>query len=346
MIREEKWPKVAIIVLNWNGWPDTLECLESLYQITYQNFEVIVVDNGSRDESVNKIRDYCEGKLRIKSDFFKYDHINKPIKIIEYSKSDAERRDIPEASNRKLILIKNEKNYGFAEGNNIGFEIALKRGAKYLLALNNDTVVSRDFLNILISAMENNDKIGIAGPTCYYYAEPSTIWSAGIKINWWTGSINHAISKEIIKVDSVSGCAMIIKNKVINNISSFDKRFPFGQEDYEFCTRAIRNDFKVIYVPNSKVWHKISRSRKYLMNDMSERKALLGNTGDLKLKDKLLLFKICSPTKIHFISEIIFFFGTLIISLPMKGFKYYKKYGFKSSLLKTKSTIAELIKLF
>ncbi len=131
-------PKVSIIILNWNGWEDTLECLESLYQITYPNseaisvnalrvsgkgcYDVIVVDNGSEDESVEKIREYCKGKIKVESKFFEYSCENKPIKIIEYRREEAEAEggkekeidDLP--SNRKLILIKNEKNYGFAEG--------------------------------------------------------------------------------------------------------------------------------------------------------------------------------------------------------------------------------------
>ena len=115
-------PKVSIIILNWNGWKDTIECLESLYQISYPNYDVLVVDNGSEDESIEKIKEYAEGKAKVESKFFEYNPENKPIKIIEYTREDAEAgggkekeiMDLP--SNRKLIIIKNEKNYGFAGG--------------------------------------------------------------------------------------------------------------------------------------------------------------------------------------------------------------------------------------
>jgi len=119
-------PKVSIIILNWNGWKDTIECLESLYQITYPNYDVILVDNGSEDESIEKIKEYCEGKIMVESKFFKYDPSNKPIKIIEYTREEAEGGGGKEKkitnlpSDKKMILIKNEKNYGFAEGNNVG----------------------------------------------------------------------------------------------------------------------------------------------------------------------------------------------------------------------------------
>ena len=77
------FPRVSIIILNWNGWRDTIECLESLYRITYPNYDVIVVDNGSRDDSVQKIKEYCEGKIEVNSKFFKYDPSNKPTKVFE-----------------------------------------------------------------------------------------------------------------------------------------------------------------------------------------------------------------------------------------------------------------------
>lgn len=119
-------PRVSIIILNWNGWKDTIECLESLYQITYQNYDVIVVDNGSEDESLEMIREYCQGKIKVESKFFEYSGENKPIKIVEYAREEAESGGGKEKeieglpSNRKLVIIKNEKNYGFAGDNNIG----------------------------------------------------------------------------------------------------------------------------------------------------------------------------------------------------------------------------------
>lgn len=348
---EVKLPKVAIVVLNWNGWQDTIECLESLYQITYPNYNIIVVDNGSADESIEKIREYCRGSLVPNSKYIKYDPDNKPINVIEYTREDAEDSGITErcigdiSSNRTLVLIKNEKNYGFAKGNNIGFNFAINKGAKYIMTLNNDTVVARDFLDILVNLLEGDSGIGIAGPKCYYYDHPDTVQGGGCKINWWTGRINAIKSDKIIDVDSVSGCAMIIRGKLMKAISLFDTRFPFGNEDYEFCTRAIRNHYKVVYVPSSNVLHKQFKSRKELMKNESERKALLGNTGDLRLKDTFRLFKICAPTKINYLSMIIFYSISFIFLFPRDVYKYYKNFGFESSLLKAKSIIRELLYL-
>jgi GT2 family glycosyltransferase len=117
-------PRVSIIILNWNGWRDTIECLESLYRIDYPNYDVIVVDNSSTDDSIEKIKEYCEGKIAVDSKFFKYDPRNKPIEVVECGKD--EKPDIPKAQRDRLFLIKNDKNYGFAKGNNIGIQYALK----------------------------------------------------------------------------------------------------------------------------------------------------------------------------------------------------------------------------
>ena len=109
------YPRVAIIILDWNGWKDTIECLESLYRITYPNYSVILVDNGSEDDSLQQIRDYSAGEIKVESSFFDYNLKNKPIKIIEYSQEELETynytideiESIP--SNQKLIIIKNKK---------------------------------------------------------------------------------------------------------------------------------------------------------------------------------------------------------------------------------------------
>ncbi len=164
-------PRISILVLNWNGWRDTIECLESLYQISYPLFDVIILDNGSRDNSLESLRCYSAGDLPVSSKFFEYMSENKPIQILEYTNSEAEVgggreneiADLP--SNEKLVLIKNDKNYGFAEGNNIGIRYALKvLDPEYILLLNNDTIVDKDFLSELVSVARADDTIGFVGP--------------------------------------------------------------------------------------------------------------------------------------------------------------------------------------
>lgn len=263
MVSEEKWPKVAIIVLNWNGWKDTIECLESLYQITYPNYEVIVVDNGSQDDSILQIRRYCEGTIRVESNFFNYRIENKPIKTIEYTKNEADNAVL--YFNNRLIIIKNEKNYGFAEGNNIAIRFALKTlHPDYILLLNNDIVVETRFLEALVRVGESNDKIGIVGPKVCQYMNPHKIQSAGAKLRWNTGrqdvlranEIDNDQSNDLNHVDYVAGCAFLAKVELIKRIRCFKSEYFAYWEETDFCIRACKAEYQIICTPRSKIWHK------------------------------------------------------------------------------------------
>ena len=138
------YPRVSVVILNLNGLEHTLECLESLKKITYPNYDVIVVDNASNGDDVKILR---------------------------------------EKSGDYVHIIENDKNYGFAEGSNIGMRYALRTFCPaYLLLLNNDTVVAPDFLDELVKVAESSDEIGIVGPKIYYYdfeGHKYVIWFAG-----------------------------------------------------------------------------------------------------------------------------------------------------------------------
>lgn len=272
------FPKVSIIILNWNGWKDTIECLESLYQINYQNYDVIVVDNASKDESLEKIKEYVRGEIKVESKFFTYSPENKPIRVIEYTNENLEFEDgVPEEyltlpSNRKLVLIRNDINYGFAEGNNIGVRYALKLlNSDYVLFLNNDTIVDKQFVNEMVETAEKDEKIGIVGSKIYYYNTKKgkdIIWFAGGNVNKWSGNTFHEgknkvdsdIYNYIKECDYITGCSLLIKRKVLDQLVGFDKTYFAYYEDADLSTRAKKNGWKNIYVPASKVWHKVSRS--------------------------------------------------------------------------------------
>ena len=254
-------PKVSIIILNWNGWKDTIECLESVYQITYPNYDVIVVDNSSENESIKKIKEYAEGKIKVESKFFEYNSSNKPIKIIEYTREESEagggrEREIADLpANRKIILIKNEENYGFAEGNNIGMRYALKAlNPDYVLLLNNDTVVNKEFLGELANIGERDERIGILGPKINSYYEPDVVMSAGfIYLIHERDNGQYDNSKE---VSGVIGCALFIKKNVIEKVGMLDPVFFVYHEERDFEHRARNAGVKIYYVHTSKIWHK------------------------------------------------------------------------------------------
>ena len=220
-------PLISIIILNWNGWKDTVECLESLFQITYSNYSVILIDNGSVDDSLEKIHNYCNGILRVESSFFKNNPNNKPIKIFEFSRRESEINDwkkndfenIP--SDRKLILIKNEKNYGFAEGNNIGIRFSLSNlKPDYIMLLNNDTVVDNFFLQYLTEKMANNESM----------------------------------------VDWAEGSCILVKRNMIDMIGLLDRKYFAYWEELDWCLQGKKQGWQTWYVPKAKIWHKIARS--------------------------------------------------------------------------------------
>ena len=271
-------PRVSIILLNWKGWKDTIECLESLYRIEYPAYEVIVVDNDSQDDSVQKIKDYCEGKLAIESAFFKYDKENKPIEYIEYSEKeipDLESSSYDPFSGKRLMLIKNAKNHGFAEGNNVGIRYALRVSKpEYILLLNNDTVVDACFLSELVKTAEEKDA-GCVGPKTYYYNycdRTDVISFAGGKLDMWKGNSPHVGAREtdlgqydiMREVDYVEGSCMLIKRKTLNDVGLLYSDYFLYWEEADWCVRAHKKGYKLIYAPKSKIWHKVSGSNKRL----------------------------------------------------------------------------------
>lgn len=266
------FPQVSIVILNWNGWIDTLECLESLYQIVYPNYNIILVDNGSKDQSIEKIRKYAQGDIEVESDFFDYNHDNKPLKVLEFTKeeSEANSEEINDLNiKHQLILIKNIKNEGFTEGNNIGIRFILKNlNSKYILLLNNDTVVDKSFLTELIDTAGKNTSIGICGPKTYYYDDPDKIQSNGGKINMWFGrSYNIDANKTDLpgkespqEVDFVMGSALLFKTEVALKIGLLYAPYFAYWEETDWCIRAKKEGYKVMSVPASKIWHKSSVS--------------------------------------------------------------------------------------
>jgi GT2 family glycosyltransferase len=274
------YPKVSIIILNWNGWNDTIECLESLYEINYPNYNVIVVDNASEDKSIEKIKDYCKGKMNISSKFFKYNSNNKPVEIFEISENGAKKSKFLEINeyeklnpNRRIILIKNKDNYGFAGGNNVGIEFALGvLNPDYVLLLNNDTVVDEDFLIEMVKVGESDKKIGIVGSKIYYYdynGRNDVIWGlGGGGVNLKTGGtwhyemnkIDNEKHEDAIECGYITGCSMLIKGDILKILKGFDEDYFCYYEDADLSIRCKKLGYKLICATKSILWHKVSVS--------------------------------------------------------------------------------------
>lgn len=222
-------PSISIIVLNWNGRDDTLACLESVERISYPNFQVIVVDNGSADNSVAAIR----------------------------------------AAFPEFELIETGANLGFAGGNNVGIKRALELGTDYVLLLNNDTEVDPGMLDAFVAAAKRFPGAGVFSGKIYYHAEPGRIWYAGSQ---WNAKAAHfeQIGKgklddgttysAVCETDTAIGCAFFMPAERLREIGLLDEDFFLCLEETDWCYRAKEAGYPSIFVPDAKLWHKVSVS--------------------------------------------------------------------------------------
>ena len=280
----ENTPKVTILLLNYNGWGDAIECLESVYKITYPNWELILVDNGSVDGSVSKIKEWAAGEILVESKFFEYDVEGKPIKYIEELFYDEEEARVKASKkekewdallpHQKLSILRIEKNRGVTGGENIGIEYILReRKTDYILILNNDIAVDKELLSELVKVAESDPEIGVVGPKIYYYdynGRKDIINFAGGKINFWKGVGYHIGANEIDKgqhdeireVDYVEGSCFLIKKEVIEKVGMLDHEYFAYWEEADWCIRIKKGGYKGCYVPRAKIWHKVSSTTK------------------------------------------------------------------------------------
>ncbi len=236
-------PSVYIVVLNWNGLALTRECLRSLGRVTYPATHVVVVDNGSTDGSPEALAMAFPG----------------------------------------VTLLRNERNLGFAGGNNVGIAYAREHGADYVLLLNNDTVVAEGFLEPLLAVAESDSQVGMVCPVIYFQTLPGEIWAAGVDINLrrWRRLIPRGNRRnvstmlfalrghherddgrfaEVQPVDGATGCACMIKRQALAEVGLLDESFYLIHEDSDWSTRLGRAGYRIMLVPQSLVWHRVGAS--------------------------------------------------------------------------------------
>ncbi|MBU3133162.1 glycosyltransferase family 2 protein [Clostridium gasigenes] len=228
---KNKQKKVSIILLNYNTTDDIIDCLSDLCQIHYTNYQVIIVDNNSREEEVKRLSDHI---------------------------SDIER----------CILIESKINGGFAKGNNIGIEYAIKNNTDYLLLLNGDTKVEKNFLVELVNQIDNDEEnVAIAIGKILYYSDKNKIWYAGGEIDWskyigrhyGEGQIDSGQYDETKEISFATGCLMLINTKL--NIDLFlPEDYFMYYEDVDYCASVLESGYKIIYAPKSVIYHKVGSS--------------------------------------------------------------------------------------
>ncbi len=219
---------VAIILVNYNGSSDTIDCIKSLSSMREVEYEIIVVDNCSTDDSIDKLKQSQK----------------------EYS----------------FTLLQAEQNNGFSYGNNIGIKYA--KNADFYLLINNDTVVTTDFLKKLIAEFHKNPKCGVTTPKILYYSQPNKIWYAGGSFDQRTARSEHnhynqnnnINEKSSQKVTFASGCCLCVSRNTIEKVGLLNEDFFLYEEDAEFCYRITEAGLEIVYIPDSVIFHKVSAS--------------------------------------------------------------------------------------
>jgi len=219
-------PRVAIIIVVWNGLADTLECLESLQADRHPEKEIVLVDNGSSDGTVAAVR-----------------------------------RAFP-----TVTILETGANLGFTGGNNVGIRHALAQGADYIYLLNNDTTVEPDALAALVAAAAAEPRAGLLAPIIYEYYPPRKIWFAGSKMDLPRGAAWHDNSRvpeptePPYEVPWATGCAMLLPATLMRQLEGFDDRYYLSWEDVDLCVRVRKAGRSIVAVPGARIYHKGGRS--------------------------------------------------------------------------------------
>lgn len=222
-------PLVSVIIVNWNGKEVLKDCLESLQSLKYPEWELILVDNGSTDGSDQLVNQF---KLKAK----------------------------------RVEIITNNSNVGFAKANNQGFE---KSKGKYILFLNNDTKVTPEFLDLMVKKMETEKEIGAMQPKIHILDNPKYLDNAGTFLTS-TGFLEHwgymqKDSKEFDQekiIFSAKGACLLTRREIIQKIGLFDDIFGSYFEESDFCWRVWLSGWKVLYYPKAKIYHKVGFTSK------------------------------------------------------------------------------------
>ena len=218
-----------IVIVNWNLREDTLACVNSLIEAGAKPDHIVVVDNASTDGSVEALK---------------------------------------QTFNSELTIIESNQNLGFAAGSNLGAKFAIDQGAVWVLFLNNDTVVASNLLVELEAITQNYTNFSIIAPIIYYYDQPDIIWHLGDRlvpgtfttINRFRGKKDPGNLPNVVPVDFVTGCGMMVRKDVFDRIGFFDSSFFMYAEEIDYCWRARQAGFRLACATQAKIWHRISTS--------------------------------------------------------------------------------------
>jgi len=269
-------PQVCVLLLNWRGWQDTIECLESVFRSSYRNYQVIVCDNHSSDGSWEQLQAWASGRLAFAmagdSDSDTAPLLPKPVPHVTYDRQTAEAGGDQEADAARLILVQTGSNLGFSGGNNVALRYALARNDfSYVWLLNNDTLVTGAALAALVTRLEEQPDTGLCGSTLLYYHAPETVQvRGGVAYNRWFATMKPLGEGESIdlpfdrnRIERVmsypSGASMLVTRDFLRSVGLLNEGYFLYYEELDWVTRA-KGRFRLAYSPDSIIYHKHGRS--------------------------------------------------------------------------------------
>jgi len=273
--------KVAIVLVNYNGWEDTIECLESLLRQQYAAFSVTIVDNASSDNSVQNILQWANGSLVLPAssnvNHFSTTPVPKPLKINFLPDTNILHKKYQSAQVEKINLIASGQNKGFAGGNNLATEYILNLDpeVKYIWYLNNDTVVHEEALLNLVSTFKQQVnkgvKLGILGAKLMHYHNPGLIQAIGAKYNKWYGTSKHVgcdepdqgqydQNPENTSLDYIVGASMLVSKEFLEQVGLMNPEYFLYFEELDWVIRGRRLGYIFSFSPHSIVYHKEGKS--------------------------------------------------------------------------------------
>ncbi|MBT0653017.1 glycosyltransferase family 2 protein [Geomobilimonas luticola] len=268
---------IYIIVVNYNGWQDTVECLESVFRSDYSKYRVIVCDNGSTDNSLQQIEAWAEGRLDFtgsaSSNFnqFQFPPVKKPLNFALYTQETAELGG-DRGNDAQLVLIRCGKNLGFAGGNNVGFRYALARDdMDYAWLLNNDTVVRPDALSRMVDRLKASPGAGMCGATLLHYHAPQKVQALGgalyckwFALAWhlgrwrrWGNKVNREKVEHL--TDYPVGASLMVSRRFLDDVGLMCEDYFLYFEEIDWVLRG-KGRYKIVYAPESIVYHKVGAS--------------------------------------------------------------------------------------
>lgn len=259
-------PKVYVIVLNYKSWRDTLECLESVFSSDYPNFQVVVVENGSGDQSGEKILAWAKNEIGRQTPGSSpvYTSAKNTVSEIPFvlmnSKGDRLATGLGNGSTEPLIILISERNLGYAGGNNLGIQWCLDQGDfEYIWILNNDTAVTSHCLSRLAVQAEKNNW-AVCGSKILYYDHPETVQALAGHFRFLQGR-NHEIREEVLlgRMDYVIGTSMLVSRKRFNAGLLPEEYFLYFEEA-DFCRKTRELGFRFGVALDAAVYHKDGKS--------------------------------------------------------------------------------------